>query len=611
MAAPMMASLNPKGENLTEEFNNSFGQGEMLREPIFYGGSGAYDHQYLLYAPLRYKNDENWIQRSKGFTIQDCVSIASYLKDLHNSKFSQLYINPNLKDFSNVCLEIFSFDPKEISEENFPLKNQFISEFSVTPGMVNTEFISPGQYNVVEYCPIIKLPNGKYFFPMTFDLAKSIYESPYYWMLGDEEYLEIASQNKGLFVEDHSEVLLKNVFGNENVWKNVVVLEQKGHDISEIDVLAIIDNKALIIQAKSKKLTIAAKLGSDKQIQSDFKKAVQEAYEQGILCRRALLNTKTQLRDLNGGKISIPYPLTDVFIVCVTGDHYPAVDFQKRQFLKTTTGDPGTLAISLFDLDVICHYLTDPVDFIFYVRQRSHTTDYFLAEEELQYLGFHLKVGLSKLSETDFVWIQNDFADDINRDFSLTRFQDNRIQGANPWGPRNSDFEKIIDSVKQQASPGYLDLLFFLMQFTKASADELIEQITEAKNRSRMDGNNHDVRLQYKGENAGVTYLCYSEDPLKLGRQVHVLGVLGKYKSKADRWIAMGSHKDSDALVEALEYIDEPWKQNKKLDEVLPYMKAEKAYKGKVKIGRNSPCPCQSGKKFKHCCGGNVPTVKR
>jgi len=25
--------------------------------------------------------------------------------------------------------------------------------------------------------------------------------------------------------------------------------------------------------------------------------------------------------------------------------------------------------------------------------------------------------------------------------------------------------------------------------------------------------------------------------------------------------------------------------------------------KNKVKIGRNSPCPCESGKKFKHCCG--------
>ncbi|TSC23046.1 UPF0149 family protein, partial [Pseudomonas sp. ST1] len=27
------------------------------------------------------------------------------------------------------------------------------------------------------------------------------------------------------------------------------------------------------------------------------------------------------------------------------------------------------------------------------------------------------------------------------------------------------------------------------------------------------------------------------------------------------------------------------------------------------KIGRNAPCPCSSGRKFKHCCGSNSPTM--
>jgi uncharacterized protein YecA (UPF0149 family) len=27
--------------------------------------------------------------------------------------------------------------------------------------------------------------------------------------------------------------------------------------------------------------------------------------------------------------------------------------------------------------------------------------------------------------------------------------------------------------------------------------------------------------------------------------------------------------------------------------------------RGKPKIGRNNPCPCGSGKKFKKCCGKN------
>jgi len=31
---------------------------------------------------------------------------------------------------------------------------------------------------------------------------------------------------------------------------------------------------------------------------------------------------------------------------------------------------------------------------------------------------------------------------------------------------------------------------------------------------------------------------------------------------------------------------------------------AAEPYRGPSKVGRNEPCPCGSGKKFKKCCGG-------
>ena len=35
-------------------------------------------------------------------------------------------------------------------------------------------------------------------------------------------------------------------------------------------------------------------------------------------------------------------------------------------------------------------------------------------------------------------------------------------------------------------------------------------------------------------------------------------------------------------------------------------MSAKKAPKRVKKIGRNEPCPCGSGKKYKNCCGKNA-----
>jgi hypothetical protein len=46
--------------------------------------------------------------------------------------------------------------------------------------------------------------------------------------------------------------------------------------------LRLNSNRAIILQAKSKKLTIAARQGNDNRLQDDFKKAVQGAYDQAI-----------------------------------------------------------------------------------------------------------------------------------------------------------------------------------------------------------------------------------------------------------------------------------------------------------------------------------------
>ena len=44
-----------------------------------------------------------------------------------------------------------------------------------------------------------------------------------------------------------------------------------------------------------------------------------------------------------------------------------------------------------------------------------------------------------------------------------------------------------------------------------------------------------------------------------------------------------------------------------KMAEIVKQYKASKTVRRESpKIGRNDPCPCGSGKKYKHCCGRNV-----
>lgn len=60
---------------------------------------------------------------------------------------------------------------------------------------------------------------------------------------------------------------------------------------------------------------------------------------------------------------------------------------------------------------------------------------------------------------------------------------------------------------------------------------------------------------------------------------------------------------DADYLY-TLEEWDDIYDDEKKAEIATAYRRSRTVVKEK-KIGRNEPCPCGSGKKYKHCCGRN------
>ena len=79
-------------------------------------------------------------------------------------------------------------------------------------------------------------------------------------MRTDKSYKDIADHNRGVATEKICSELLQKVFEAKNVYRNVKV-KYRREDFTEIDVLAIKGNKALIVQAKSKNLTVESRTG--------------------------------------------------------------------------------------------------------------------------------------------------------------------------------------------------------------------------------------------------------------------------------------------------------------------------------------------------------------
>ena len=110
----------------------------------------------------------------------------------------------------------------------------------------------------------------------------------------------------------------------------------------------------------------------------------------------------------------------------------------------------------------------------------------------------------------------------------------------------------------------------------------------------------------------GLTYvITETNDPDELETVTDVYSVLRKYKSKCNAWLGLGSFTRSSQLVDFIIYLNEPWKFDSAIEGECesffgPKNPGHRIPVGNhVKVGRNDPCPCKSGLKFKKCCGIN------
>jgi hypothetical protein len=297
--------------------------------------------------------------------------------------------------------------------------------------------------------------------------------------------------------------------------------------------------------------------------------------------------------------------INEAFILCVTVDFYPAVTHQVDVYLRKAQGDPLPIALSIFDLDVLTYYLHDPFDFAYYLRQRVVLGDYFKADSEMVLLGYHLRHKLFRSGEADKEILDGSFAQLVDANFQVVRGSVPHTDAADKlrteW--KNDDFQKLIDQVKSVAEPRFTDVVFFLYDLAGRGADDLIRVLKQVKAKSLRDHKSHDARLIFEKDRSGITVLCEPMSTALLRTKLLPLAEMGKYKSKADTWLALGCVETSKNLVDAMAFAKYDWKQDKELEKLAAHLHGRLMTVDGRKIGRNEPCPCGEGKKFKHCHG--------
>ncbi len=578
-----------------------FYQGCLLVEPIFYSGSGAFDFQYLELALEKYRHDSEWLNVNVGITMDQLVGTATELKKLQIQRVAAYRSASTHDERCLAAVATFSFTREDLRFLTDGEFHTFVGKFALIPGSVEHSLTMVGDMNELEFRPIIQLNDEDFFMPVSFALARSIYESPFYWMMKDEAYRNRLSEHRGDVTETIAQRLLNSVFA-DRVYRNVLVNDGK-RDVCEIDVLALAGNRAIIVQAKSKRLTLMSRQGDDNRIRGDFTGAIQEAYAQGLACRRALLAGGYSLKNSDGNPIVQMEDIKDAYVICLTLDHFPALTFMIDGLLEKGSGDPYPVAISVFELDALTTYLPGPYDFVYYIRNRVIWADKIRAASEMALLGFHLKHKLFLPRDVDAVGVSESYSQLINANFPVIRGEQPSTAAAAELLPvwENEEFETLVSQIASADNSDLTNAVFMLYDFSPEDADDLVSQIRAVRRRCETSASGADM-TKLMG-NYGVSYICFPERRPDNWPVLRDHAKARKYKSRADAWLALGAVIDSPPFVEFVAYSESPWQVNPELDRLARSMLktgSARMPRGR-KLGRNEPCWCGSGKKYKRC----------
>jgi hypothetical protein len=613
MSALLWKGFDPKEVQKFDPFDS----GAALREPIFYGGESAYSFQYRDLSVRKYSKDEEWLRANKGFSIQEARDVVRAVGRFLDEK--AVSVMEELRDMPPdqwTFLPTHTFTTTEIAEYahiDFTTVNNVLSAFALPDGERNGQFCALSDFNVVNASPLIRVAKDEYVLFHIYSLAEALYDAPFYWMGADNVYVKAAMMHRGQFTEEFAAERLALVFGKDRVHENVDVFESKDKKIGEIDVLVLFGNRAIVVQAKSKRLTLESRKGNDGKIRDDFRKSVQDSYDQAYRCAKLLGNPKYIFKDRHSDEIDIRGSLKDVYIFCVVSDHYPALSFQARQFLKfeLTKTIPPPFVLDVFTLDAMTEMLASPLQLLSYVDRRTKYSEKVMASHELTILSYHLKRNLWLGEEYDLVMLE----DDISSDLDLAML----VRREDIPGPRTPDgiltrlgsttLGRFVKEIEMRPDPSTIDLGYMLLTLSEKTVIEVSGAIDELARRARADGKNHDLTIGLGQGGTGFTVHC-NNNPINIaGPALESHCHTRKYTEHAESWFGVCVRPSDTSLRFGLN-LHYNWERNDEMDVSTKNMAKpdklsnllETTRPKKGKIGRNEPCPCGSGRKYKKCC---------
>jgi hypothetical protein len=533
--------------------------GRAAREAIYFGADSFYLHQFSGFSRLRYRDDATWLLQNAGLSIRPMIDIAKFIVDLINGQMTAVgHMRKEGHHFTHGGLTDSLLISKADVRKKFGQRaNAFFSKFATPVTGANAGFVDPFAINAVAISPIIDLGEHLYV-PNQYRLYEAIYESPFYWMMGDKSYSDTAADHRGAFLEKTATHIFCSVFGAKNVYENVTIRDGSKDIAGEVDVLALYGEFVLVVQAKSKRVTLKARAGDTEALKADFEGAIQSPYRQALECAE-LIQKGTECHTRDGKLLTFP-SLPRLFPVVVLSDPFPASTFLSGTMLER--GD--NIAPVIWDLgmlDCVARLLPTPIEMIYYLKCRSEVFDKVVSDSEYNFLGYHIRAKLALPDDVDWMMLDRDFATVVD-DYMIAA--DLGIETQRPLGILERLQIPIVSELLEElknAGPSGASVVMDLYDFSSAALEDLSARIVDLREDVAATGKPIKA-FSIPTAKGGLTYAVTRKCDANAAGAAEAIGAKHKYDTRSDRWYVILDSVETDSPIDGLLPLVWTWKED-------------------------------------------------
>ena len=531
---------------------------------------------------------------------------------------------PNVQENQQHFKEFFDRIPFEVTL-NSVISKDLINLLSIEIGE-NRKFFSftkafgwPTNESIIYTKPLLK-HNGKIYSFLPQLLFRNLEYILEEWIKQKaKKYFDRSYQKKRAdYLEEMALKYFAKLLPNANIYNKVYYkMDVDGKKESfETDGIILYDKKLFILEMKAGRLSLPARRGGIKRIKRDVGELINSAYSQALRTKKYIEITDKPCFEYEDTSVALiiqdKYKIENIFLINVTLEYLGELStcLNSLKHLKFIEGQEWIWSVFINDLRVISEILDSPSEFLLFLKRRLRVNDFpqYKVTDELDFLMLYLKEGLyleeaHKNKDTSFLF--HGYTEPLDRYFD---FLAGRVSsGEKPVFKTHPEFKELIKNIELLGKEGFSEVTTTLLDLDVESHKKIIKNLHQIKNLLINDGKEHNVTLYFKDDCLGISFFIGIKHNIRALEEVKDFCKIKMYQTKCKDWIAIVID-DISEITSPFDFctFHEEFKYDSQLEQKVRLLKKwnwKQSGLENKKIGRNTKCPCNSGLKYKKCCG--------